>query len=110
MPKVPRKSGADGAPAPERPAPRRTMRLTSSPLAVLGQRAGFATGAERAAAVGVSLSHLQHIERGAVRPSLEVIEQMAEAYHESVGKIERASDLCRENLARRTIAQIKGID
>lgn len=109
MPKIPRPSKADPAPEPVRPAPRRVMRLTSSPLAVLGQRAGFATAAERAAAVGISRSHLLHIERGAVRPSLEVVGRMAEAYHQAEGAIERAADTCQATLARRTIARIEGL-
>lgn len=106
MPRKPRASKAE--PAPKAPAQRRPMRLTSNPLAVFGQRAGFPTAAERAAAVGISRSHLLHVERGAVRPSLEVVSKMAEAYKVSEGEIERAADLTRANLARRTIAQIEG--
>ena len=81
------------------------MRLTSSPLAALGQRAGFATAAERAAATGLSRSHILHLERGAVRPSMEAIRAMSEAYHQPEAKIERASELCRESLAHRMLAQ-----
>jgi transcriptional regulator with XRE-family HTH domain len=89
---------------------RRPGRLSSSVLATMGQHAGFQTADERAAVLGISRSHLLHVERGAVRPSAKVVDAMSEAYHQPVEKIERAAVLARTTLAHRIIAQANSVE
>lgn len=89
---------------------RRRMRLTGNSLAAMGQKVGLITGQERAVALGISRSHLMHVERGAIRPSPALVDRMAEVYRKPVEVIERASDLARETLAHRVLAQVRQTD
>ena len=79
-----------------------TKRLSRHQLARLGQRAGLQRIQDRADAVGISRSHLNKVECGAMKPSLEMVDRMSAAYHVSVEQIERAS-----RLAIRTLMQLK---
>lgn len=95
---------------PERkPSPRRRVKLTSNPLSLIGQQAGFYTLQERAEALKISKSHLGHVERGAHLPSPDLVDRMAVAYSRSVEQVERAARLGRENLARRILEHSRGI-
>jgi transcriptional regulator with XRE-family HTH domain len=85
------------------------MRLTRSPLGALGQAAGFESRVARAAALGISVSHLSHVERGDVRASVDLMDRMAEVYKVHAAKVERAANLCREELARQVIARVRGV-
>lgn len=85
----------------------RPMRLTANTLAVWGQKQGLVTGAERAAALGISRSHLLHVERGAVYPSPQLVDRMAAVYKRTSDEVERAAHLARETLAHRMLAQAR---
>ena len=89
---------------------RRRSRLAGNPLAELGVRAGFETGAARAAALSISRSHLMQVERGAIWPSAELIDRMSAAYHRPIEMLERAASLGREKLAQRMLEQARGIE
>lgn len=89
---------------------RRRIRLTGNSLAVYGQRVGLITGQERALALGVSRSHLMHVERGAVFPSADLIDRMSATYKKPSEVIQRAANLARESLAHRMLAQSRELD
>lgn len=89
---------------------RRRYRLASNPLAILGQRSGLQFAGDRARALGVSRSHLLHVERGAVWPSAELLDRMAEVYHKSLEQLESAAARSREALARRMLEQARFMD
>ena len=65
---------------------------------------------ERALALGVSRSHLMHVERGAVFPSADLIDRMSATYKKPSEVIQRAANLARESLAHRMLAQSRELD
>ena len=79
-----------------------TTRLTRHALARMGQKAGFLTLAARAEALGISRSHANKVERGELKPSAELVDRMAAAYHVHMDVIYRAS-----RLAVRTLRQLQ---
>lgn len=84
----------------------RRVRLTSNPLSIIGQQAGFPTSAERAAAIGgITRSYLLRVERGAQMPSQAIIKRMAQAYGRDEAAIERAAMQGCKVLARRVLEQ-----
>ena len=84
----------------------RRVRLTSNPLSIIGQQAGFPTAVERAAAIGsITRSYLLRVERGAQMPSQAIIQRMAQAYGRDVEQIERAALQGCKALARRVLEQ-----
>lgn len=84
----------------------RRVRLTSNPLSIIGQQAGFPTAQERAAAIGgVTRSYLLRLERGAQLPSRAIILRMAKAYDRDEATIERAAYQGCKALARRILEQ-----
>lgn len=82
--------------------------MTANLLAAMGQKAGYPTANDRAKALGISRSHLLHMERGEFRPSPRVVDAMCLAYHKTPEQIERAADFQIEQLATRKIAQVRG--
>jgi transcriptional regulator with XRE-family HTH domain len=68
-----------------------TVRMSRNALARHGQRAGYPTLAARAAILGISISHLNKVERGELRASARVLDAMADAYHVHADKLERDS-------------------
>jgi transcriptional regulator with XRE-family HTH domain len=52
----------------------------TTPLAILGIKAGFTTQEARAAALGISRNHLMTLERGQESPSQRLIQKMLEVY------------------------------
>ena len=90
------------------PTPRQRMRMPGSPLAAMGQAAGYETAQQRADALAISRSHLLHMERGEFRPSPALVDRMAAAYKKPVAYIERATNLAVERLAERKIAHVRG--
>ena len=89
---------------------RRQFRLASNPLAILGQRAGLQFAGDRARALGISRSHLLHVERGAVWPSAELLDRMSAVYHKGIEQLENAAARSREALARRMLEQARFMD
>ena len=84
----------------------RRVRLTSNPLSIIGQQAGFPTSAERAGAIGgITRSYLLRVERGAQMPSQAIIQRMARAYGRDEAAIERAALQGCKTLARRMLEQ-----
>lgn len=90
-----------------RPRTRRP-RLPGNALAAMGQDAGYNTANERAAILGISRSHLLHVERGEFMPSPGLVDAMSEAYHKPVSVIELAAQRGIQRLAERKIAHIRG--
>ena len=83
------------------------IRLSASLLARYGIRAGMRTAQDRADALGVSRSHLLHLERGAVNASDDLIDRMAELYDRPRARIEDALDIQRKSLAKRVLANTR---
>ena len=84
----------------------RRVRLTSNPLSIIGQQAGFPTAQDRAAAIGgITRSYLLRVERGAQMPSRAIIQRMAKAYDREESTIERAALQGCKALARRILEQ-----
>lgn len=82
------------------------MRLTSNPLAIIGQRAGYETSAKRAEALGnITRSYLLRVESGRQMPSRAIIERMAEVYGRTPDDIYRAAMEGCKTLARRMLEQ-----
>ena len=80
---------------------RRRPRRNSSPLAQLGINAGYPTAAARATAIGCSMSHLHHCERGASLPGLDLIDRMVAVYGVPLEKVVGAAEQCCERLLDR---------
>lgn len=89
---------------------KRRGRLTGNSLAVYGQKVGLVTGQQRATALGVSRSHLMHVERGSIYPGPKLIDAMVKTYKKPMDVIVRAANLARETLAHRMLAQSREID
>lgn len=86
----------------------RRVRLTSNPLSIMGQQAGYPTAAERAQAIGgITRSYLLRVERGAQMPSMAIIQRMAQAYGKDVPTVERAALQACKALARRVLEQFE---
>jgi len=85
----------------------RRIRLDSSPLSLIGQRAGFMTCPERAEAAGLSIHTLRHLERGSFLPGPDIVDMLAQAYDRPVPEIERALSLTRENLLRKELERAR---
>jgi transcriptional regulator with XRE-family HTH domain len=83
-------------------------RLTGSLLAAIGQKAGYSTAKDRASILGISRSHLLHLERGEFLPSPKIVDAMAQAYKRPIEHIERAAAAGVERLAERKIAHVRG--
>lgn len=81
----------------------RKIRLSASQVARYGILAGLKTAQERADALGISRSHLLHVERGAVRPSEDLVDRMGELYGRETWKIQDACDVQRRSLAKRVL-------
>ena len=77
------------------------FRSTNSPLALLGMKAGFTSGAQRAEVLGIAKNYLYHLESGGSRVSTRVIDLMAQHYKRPSSVIERAANICRHNYLRR---------
>lgn len=88
---------------------RRDLRLTSSPLADIGARAGYPTGRDRAEALGISRNHLYHVESGDTKLSARLADLMSQLYNCPVGMIERAATVVREEYCRRVLNSLRDI-
>ena len=88
----------DDAPESDNPA---HYRSTNSPLALLGMKAGYNSGTQRAEVLGIAKNYLYHLESGGSKVSPRVIDLMAEHYKRPATVIERAANICRHNYLRR---------
>ena len=77
------------------------LRGGSTPLAALGQRAGYRTQPARAMALGVTLGYMRHLERGAQLPSVQLRKVIAERFGVTAPEVDRILDAGRKAFARR---------
>ena len=79
---------------------RRNPRMISSALARVGQKSGL-TIRKRAVLLGVSYGHLAEVERGALLPSPELRDKMAQHYGCSLEDVEKAAKFDRDGFIKR---------
>lgn len=80
-------------------------RLQRSPIARIRART-FATAALAARVIGCSVVHWRHVERGRANPSSELLERFAQACSVTVPMVQRAVQLARKDLLKRTIENL----
>ena len=80
------------------------VRPNASPLARMGILMGYRSAQNRADLLGISRSHLLHVERGSVVPSGDLVARMAQAYEKEPEAVEQAFRDHRVALARKVIA------
>jgi len=86
---------------------KRGRRLSSSPLAAIGAKAGFHTARDRALAATVSPATMRHLECGSFMPSEPVIERLAKAFNATPDEIAKACRDARERLLLRQVQQMQ---
>lgn len=86
---------------------KRGRRLSSSPLAAIGAKAGFHTARDRALAATVSPATMRHLECGSFMPSEPVIERLAKAFNVTTDEIAKACGAARERLLKRQLEHAK---
>ena len=86
---------------------KRGRRLSSSPLAAIGAKAGFHTARDRALAATVSPATMRHLECGSFMPSEPVIERLAKAFNTTPDDIAKACRDARERLLLRQVQQMQ---